>query len=68
LHKAAPAGEIAPTQFALNGADGLEFRSVADCSFYHVVRRDRITGRIGHVSFERIPALKRRIREIFGLL
>lgn len=65
--KLPPAGGIAPTQFALNGSDGLEFRSVADCSFYHVIRRDRITGRDGRVSGERISALKRKLREVLGL-
>lgn len=66
--KLPPAGDIAPTQFALNSADGLEFRTAVDCSFYHVIRRDSITGRYGRVSAERITALKRRIREVFGLL
>ena len=65
--KLPPAGGIAPTQFALNGADGLEFRSAVDCSFYHVIRRDRVTGHYGRVSGERISALKRKVREIFGL-
>ena len=65
--KLPPAGGVAPTQFALNGSDGLEFRSVVDCSFYHVIRRDRITGRDGRVSGERISALKRKLREVFGL-
>ncbi len=65
--KLPPAGSASPTQFVLNGSDGLEFRSVVDCSFYHVIRRDRITGREGRVGWERISALKRRVREVFGL-
>ena len=65
--KLPPAGTVAPTQFALNGSDGLEFRSVADGSFYHVIRRDRVTAREGRVSGERIGALKRKVRDVFGL-
>ena len=65
--KLPPGGTVAPSQFVLNGSDGLEFRSVVDCSFYHVIRRDRISGRDGRVSGERINALKRKVREVFGL-
>lgn len=65
--KLPPAGGVTPTQFVFNGSDGLEFRSAVDCSFYHVIRRDRITGREGRVSGERINALKRRVREVFNL-
>jgi mRNA-degrading endonuclease toxin of MazEF toxin-antitoxin module len=65
--KLPPAGEVLPTQFPLNGADGLEFRSTVDCSFYHVIHRDKIAGLCGRVSLERITALKRKVREIFGL-
>ncbi len=65
--KLPPAGDALPTQFMLNGADGLEFRTVVDCSFYHVIRRERITGQEGRVGWERISALKRRVREVFGL-
>jgi mRNA-degrading endonuclease toxin of MazEF toxin-antitoxin module len=65
--KLPPAGGIGPTQFVLNGADGLDVRSSVDCSFYHVIRRERISGRYGRVSGERISAIKRRLREVFGL-
>lgn len=65
--KLSPAGGVTPTQFVLNGSDGLEFRSAVDCSFYHVIRRDRITSHYGRVSGERISALKRRVRDVLGL-
>ncbi len=65
--KLPPAGSVTPTQFVLNSSDGLEFRSTVDCSFYHVIRRDRITSRKGRVSGERVGALKRRVREALGL-
>ena len=65
--KLIPAGSAGPAQFLLNGADGLEFRSAVDCSFYHVVRRDRIARREGRVSGERIGALRRKLREVFAL-
>lgn len=42
--KLAPAQGIELTQCGLNSADGLDFRSAVDCSFYHVILRDRIVG------------------------
>ncbi len=65
--KLPPASGVAATQFVLNGSDGLEFRSVVDCSFFHVIRRDRITRRDGRVSGERIGALRRRLRDVLAL-
>jgi len=65
--KLSPAQNVEPNQFPLNSADGLDFRSAVDCSFYHVILRDRITGIWGRVSTERIYALKRKLRDIFGL-
>ena len=65
--KLPPAGSAAPTQFILNGSDGLEFRSLVDCSFFHVIRRDRISARSGRVSGERIAALRRKLREVLGM-
>ncbi len=65
--KLPPAQGIEPTQFHLNRADGLDFRSAVDCSFYHVILREHVTGIWGRVSAERIYALKRKLREVFGL-
>lgn len=65
--KLPPAGTATPTQFLLNGADGLDFRSAVDCSFYHVIHRDRVVSAWGRVSGERIGALRRKVREVFGL-
>src|SRR5438874_11336632 len=42
------------SQFVLKRYDGLDFRSVADCSFYHVIRRDRISASLWRVRGERI--------------
>lgn len=65
--KLPPAHGIEPTQFSLNSADGLDFRSAVDCSFYHVILRERIVGLWGRVSAERIYPLKRKLRDVFGL-
>jgi hypothetical protein len=65
--KLSPAQNIEPAQFPLNSADGLDFRSAVDCSFYHVILPDRMAGVWGRVSAERIYALKRKLRDVFGL-
>ncbi len=52
----------------LNGADGLEFQSTADCRFIHIITKAGISAVIGRVSTERRPAIGRKLSEVLRLL
>jgi len=66
--KRPPAAAIKPHQVTLNGADGLDFQSTADCRFFHIIPKDAVSGVIGCVSTERRRALGRKINEVLRLL
>ncbi len=63
--KKPPADAPRPHQVELNSADGLDFRTTADCRFFHIVPKEGIAVVIGHVSAERRRALGRKINEVF---
>jgi mRNA-degrading endonuclease toxin of MazEF toxin-antitoxin module len=66
--KRPPAAAIKPHQVVLNGADGLDFQSTADCRFFHIVPKESVTETIGRVSAERRRSIGRKINEILRLL
>lgn len=65
--KRSPAEGLKPHQVALNGADGLEFPSAADCRFFHIAAKDSAILTIGRVSPERRRAIGRKLNEILRL-
>jgi mRNA-degrading endonuclease toxin of MazEF toxin-antitoxin module len=62
------AAAIKPHQVVLNGGDGLDFQSTADCRFFHIIPKESVTETIGRVSAERRRAIGRKINEILRLL
>lgn len=66
--KRVPGDTVKLHQVVLNGADGLEFQSTADCRFFHIVTKEGISEVIGRVSPERRRAIGRKLNEILRLL
>ena len=65
--KRPPAYAPRPHQVALNGADGLEFASLVDCSMVYVVMKSKVLRVAGSVSFERRREIARKVRGALGL-
>lgn len=65
--KRPPAYAIRPHQVVLNGADGLEFQTMIDCSMVLVVRKENLIRLAGSVSFERRREISRKIRAFLCL-
>lgn len=62
------AGETARDHHViLNGADGLEFLTLVDCSFLYVVRKTSILRSSGTVALESRNAIQRKVRAYLGL-
>jgi mRNA-degrading endonuclease toxin of MazEF toxin-antitoxin module len=66
--KRVPAATVKPHQVVLNGADGMEFQSTADCRFFHIVAKEEVSEVIGRVSSERRRAIGRKLNEVLRLL
>jgi PemK-like, MazF-like toxin of type II toxin-antitoxin system len=62
-----------PAEFArdhhvvLNGADGLEFLTLVDCSFVYVVKKSTVRRLAGRVTLERRKEIQRKTRAYLGL-
>jgi hypothetical protein len=65
--KKQPAESADEHQVLLDGADGLEFLTVFDCSLLYVVRKSAILRSSGYVSFERRKEIQRKVRSFLGL-
>ena len=63
-----PAGEVGPTDVALNSADGLERLTLINCDHLYTVRKDTIESRLGNVSYERRRALCRAVARAFAFV
>jgi len=57
-----------PHQSLLNSAEGLEFLTAVDCSYFYTVEKDAITATYGSVGPERRRAVKRTIIAAYRLL
>jgi len=66
--KTAPGSPARPHQVILNGADGLDFQTAIDCSYFYGVAKDDVMAAEGTVGAERRRALKRKIIEVLRLL
>lgn len=66
--KRVPGEATKPHQVLLNGADGLEFQTVADCRFFHIIAKAGIVEVVGRVSAERRRSVGRKINEVLRLL
>ena len=63
-----PAGEVGPTDVALNSAEGLERLTLVNCDHFYTVRKEAIETRLGNVSYERRRALCRAIARAFAFV
>jgi hypothetical protein len=66
--KRVPGDPVKPHQVVLNGADGLEFQTTADCRFFHIITKEGVAEIIGRVAVERRRAIGRKINEVLRLL
>ena len=65
--KKQPAQSAGTHHVILNGADGLEFLTLVDCSFVFTSRKSAILRPSGNVSFHRRQEIQRKVRAILGL-
>ena len=65
--KKPPATNLQPWQVLLNGADGLDFRTVVDCGVFYLVNKSACSSAIGAVGLERRRVIGRKIIEILRL-
>lgn len=65
--KRPPAYAIRPHQVMLNGADGLEFSTLVDCSMVYVATKAKVMRSAGSVSYERRREIARKVRGALGL-
>lgn len=63
-----PAGDVAPTDVALNSADGLDRLTLINCDHIYTVRKDSMESRLGSVSYERRRALCRTMARAFAFV
>jgi len=55
-------------QALLNSAEGLDFLTAVDCSYFYAIDKDAITLGVGNIGSERRRALKRTIIACYRLL
>jgi mRNA-degrading endonuclease toxin of MazEF toxin-antitoxin module len=60
-------GKPARTDVRLDAADGLDTASVCDCGFVWVLQKAELTDARGIVSWERMQAIKLRLKETLRL-
>lgn len=65
--KKPPAASTGDHQVLLNGADGLEFLTLVDCSLVYVARKSSVIRLAGTVASERRTAISRKVRAYLGL-
>ncbi len=65
--KKPPAVQARPHQVILNGADGLEFTTLVDCSLIYVARKSSVLRAAGVVALHRRQQIQRGIRSFLGL-
>lgn len=65
--KISPGNPPRPHQGVINSAEGLDFLTAVDCSYFYTVDKDSITRSIGTVGVERRRALKRTIIAAYRL-
>ncbi len=62
-----PAQNPGAHHVVLNGADGLEFLTLVDCSLVFVARKSAVVRPTGAVSLERRREIQRKVRAYLGL-
>ena len=65
--KKTPAEGAKPHQVVLNGADGLEFQTLVDCSLVYQVRKNSILRLSGRVAHARRSSIAARVRAALGV-
>jgi mRNA-degrading endonuclease toxin of MazEF toxin-antitoxin module len=63
--KVRPAEGVSAHRVFLNAADGLEFKTTANCFFIHTLARSRAKNIVGRVSVPRQQQIARKVRELF---
>lgn len=63
--KLKPAETVSAHRVYLNAADGLEFKTTANCLFIHTIARTRARSVVGRVSTLRQQQISRQVRELF---
>ena len=57
-----------PFEVMLNGADGMDWETMCDCSLMWSVPTAGLFGKRGHVTLERRRAIRAKLRDIFRLM
>lgn len=65
--KKQPAENAAAHHVILNGADGLEFLTLVDCSLVFVARKSAVIRSAGIVALNRRQEIQRKVRAFLGL-
>ena len=65
--KKQPAQSAGAHHVLLNGADGLDFLTLVDCSFVFTARKSAILRSAGVVRFHRRQEIQRKVRAFLGL-
>ena len=65
--KKQPAEAARGHHVVLNGADGLEFLTLVDCSLVYLVRKASVLRRAGSVTVHRRQEIQRKVRACLGL-
>jgi hypothetical protein len=65
--KKQPAEAARDHHVVLNGADGLEFFTLFDCSFVYVAKKSTVRRTAGRVTLERRREIQRKLRAYLGL-
>lgn len=65
--KRPPAYSVRFHQVLLNGADGLEFATLVDCSMVFVALKSKVFRTVGSVSYERRREIARKVRGALAL-
>ena len=56
-----------PYEVMLNGADGMDWETLCDCSIMYAVRSDLLLNRRGRVSLEQRRIIRAKLRDLFRL-
>jgi mRNA-degrading endonuclease toxin of MazEF toxin-antitoxin module len=65
--KRIPAEAAKTHQVVLNGADGLEFPTLVDCSLVYQIRKTSILRHVGRVAHARRSSIAARVRAALGV-
>ena len=56
-----------PYEVMLNGADGMDWETLCDCSVMYAVKSSQLFGKRGRVTLERRRTIRAKLRDLFRL-